>query len=250
MVAVLSPTGALEQLIKLDPKAALPVVGGLALLAAAAIVTSWAVDIRTAGLMGLYILILGFVLLVAANVLNDPTLKLVLGWFLTILIMATVTVFFISAVWRQQGIIKPTYCLVEFWKPCVEAEAAAVARNAQSINEASRPEEGPLPPPPPVQVDSAKYRVFIHFAGLITRERIAELNQTLAGGGWRVQGRSGERLPSAQGLNEVRYSNPADRPAAEALAGEVTSSGLTGQPVQARQVDVIAPETFEVWISN
>lgn len=93
-------------------------------------------------------------------------------------------------------------------------------------------------------------RVFIHFAGTITREQITALAGTLRAGGWRVQGESGQRIPNATGYNEVRYSAETDRAAAEALAAALTRAAVAGAPVRTNRLSIIRPGVLEVWISN
>lgn len=247
MQVIFSPVSAFNELIRLDRKVALPLVAGLAVIAAAAIAKTWQVDVPTVGLMGGYIAILGAALILFANWLNDPMTKRVLGWFLTILLIASIAAFFISAVFRNQGLIKPTYCLVRFWEHCVEVEAAVVQRNAETIEAQT---EVAAPPPPTGQPAPAGYRVFIHFAGLITPESVASLNQSFREQGWGMQGDSGERLIAAQGFNEVRYSREQDRQAAERLAEALTATRISSGPVQVRQMNMIRPATLEVWISN
>lgn len=97
---------------------------------------------------------------------------------------------------------------------------------------------------------TADRRVFIQFAGPITRSEIVDLNRSLHDAGWNVQGASGERIATALGLNEVRYSADADRAAAEALAAILGKSGIPGQSVTARRVKVVRPGTLEIWISR
>jgi hypothetical protein len=93
-------------------------------------------------------------------------------------------------------------------------------------------------------------RIFIQFAGRIARDDVIAFNQSLRGAGWRVEGSSGERTANAVGFNEVRYSMPEDREAAEALKVAAMRSGLPGSPVKVQQVGIIKPGTLELWISN
>ena len=261
MTLVLSPVTAFNNLLDMDRKVALPLVAGLAVLATAAIATTWGVDLPTMGLMGLYLAALGVILIVVANAVRDPRMGKALGWFVTVLIMAIVSCFFVSAVFRRQGVINPTYCLVRFWEP--DAEAGVVRRNAEAIETSLVQERGSgpvLPPPPPVQApgdvqnaftfDISAYDVVIQFAGLLTRETITQLNSGLRARGWDMQSASGERIAAAQGLNEVRYASPGDRVAAEALASTINEARVTASPVQARPNPSIRPGTLEVWISN
>lgn len=95
-----------------------------------------------------------------------------------------------------------------------------------------------------------EHRIFIQFAGSIPRREIVVLNQALRDAGWDVQGASGERIASAVGLNEVRFSGPEDEPAADALSAALTRAHVSSQPVRKKQLSIIRPSTLEVWISR
>lgn len=248
MAIVLSPITALNDLLKIDRKVAKPLFAGIAVFAAVAVVGTFGVDGRTVGLMATEIVGLGAVLMVLANVLNDPLLKKVLGWFVTLLIMALVTAFFVSAVFRDQGIIKPVYCLSQIWKVCEQVESEVVSRNAQAIQEKVR--VAPAAAATAKGVDPSAYTVSIRFAGLVTRANIVGLNRALKEGGWGVEGESGERAERAQGLNQVRYSGPADRAAAEALARLVSGTGIASRAVEAKAFPAVPPGVLELWISH
>jgi predicted acylesterase/phospholipase RssA len=106
---------------------------------------------------------------------------------------------------------------------------------------------------PPVQsFEPTKYpqRVFIQFAGMLTREQVTSLNTGLRNAGWNTQGGSGERIGVASGLNEVRYSGE-NREAAQQLANSINSSGLPlAKEVGIKQVKIIGSNDIEVWISR
>lgn len=102
----------------------------------------------------------------------------------------------------------------------------------------------------PAYPAGSAYEVYIQFAGGIARGEVVDLNHALRESGWNVQGPSGERIATAAGLNEVRYSRDADAEAAQALASALTQAGIAGRRVQARQLAIIEPDTLEVWISN
>ncbi len=100
-------------------------------------------------------------------------------------------------------------------------------------------------------IEPTKYsqRVFIQFAGVLTREQITSLNIGLRNAGWDTQGGSGERIAMASGLNEVRYSGKNDT-AAQDLADAINGSGLRfAKKVGIQRVSIIGPNDLEVWIS-
>jgi hypothetical protein len=92
-------------------------------------------------------------------------------------------------------------------------------------------------------------KVYIQFAGSLDRAQITALNSALRDAGWDAQGRSGERLASSAGLNEVRYSG-ANREAAAALAEAINAAGIAGARVEPKEVGIIKGDTLEAWISN
>lgn len=92
-------------------------------------------------------------------------------------------------------------------------------------------------------------RVFIQFAGVLTRAQIKALNQELKDAGWRAQSESGERTPKAAGLNQVRYSG-GNRAAAQALADALNASGIVNRRVEPKENPDILPNVLEAWISR
>lgn len=104
-------------------------------------------------------------------------------------------------------------------------------------------------------VQATDERVFIQFAGY-KRDWVVGVAETLAAAGWRVEGegKGGERIAAATGLNEVRYFNPADAPRAAALVEALTAAApgtvaavvdLSGSPYAQPQ-----PGLLEIWISE
>jgi hypothetical protein len=92
-------------------------------------------------------------------------------------------------------------------------------------------------------------RVFIQFAGDLTRAEITALNQGLRAAGWRMQGASGERTPNASPLNEVRYAK-GNEDAAKDLADALNQSGIVpGKMIKPKRLDKVG-SNLEVWISR
>lgn len=92
-------------------------------------------------------------------------------------------------------------------------------------------------------------RVFIQFAGVLSRAQITGLNSSLVAAGWNAQGGSGERTPKAAGLNEVRFSGANDQ-AAQALCDAINKSGLLAKRVMPKKLEIIGSNDLEVWISR
>lgn len=78
------------------------------------------------------------------------------------------------------------------------------------------------------------------------------LTQSLAQGGWGVQGASqgGERTAAAAGTAEVRYADAADAPAAQALAQAVMAFHIISRPIKPVPNNRVDKGTLEVWISR
>jgi hypothetical protein len=268
MVLAFTPVAALTKLYSIEPNSAKVLTAGMALFAAAGIVSAGHVDIATMGLVGLYVVALGLLLIVVANL--PALLRVMLGSFVVVMIMTMIATVFAASV-TEPSWPKPSYCLVKFWLPCVRVEEAYAERNARSLDAgvdvaaAATVSRVVIRPPTvnggdrslprlrvtrsaPVPVSSRA--VFIHFAGSITRDSITELNSTLRGVGWNMQGRSGERIEAAAGLNELRYGQQGDREAAALLAAAVSRTGIAAAPVVPRFMAVIGPKNMELWISH
>jgi hypothetical protein len=104
-------------------------------------------------------------------------------------------------------------------------------------------------------VQATEERVFIQFAGY-KRDWVVGVAEKLADAGWRVEGgdRGGERIAAAEGLNEVRYFNPADaeRAAAlvEALTTAVPGKAATVVDLSGSAYAQAQPGLLEIWISE
>ena len=84
----------------------------------------------------------------------------------------------------------------------------------------------------------------------LIREEITSLNSGLRIADWNVQGGSGERIATASGLNEVRYSGENGR-AAQDLADAINQSGLPlARKVSIRRANIIGSNDLEVWLSR
>lgn len=101
----------------------------------------------------------------------------------------------------------------------------------------------------------AQSRLFIQFSGY-PRGDVVKLAMMLGETGWRVEGadRGGERVATAEGLNEVRYFNPSDAALASALA-EVVQANTPGksfsvQDLSATRYGKAEPGLLELWISE
>lgn len=154
----------------------------------------------------------------------------------------------------------------EIWDAYSRGDAEKVAsllgregRKSNPFTDAEPDGARPAPPPPPTApaaggepaLPAAAYRqkVYIQFAGSLKREQIVALNRRLAQAGWAVQGSSGERIGTAAGRHEIRYSAD-NRAAAEALARAIDDAAIIRAPVTTRALPIISRDVLEIWISN
>ena len=96
------------------------------------------------------------------------------------------------------------------------------------------------------------YQVFVQFAGILKRDDVRSMMETLRDFGWNVQGVSGggERTSKAAGYLEIRYGAKDDLPAAQSLAAAVQVSDLTSRAIIPKQNSAIGKGKLEVWISK
>lgn len=133
---------------------------------------------------------------------------------------------------------------------------------AQSLQDAPvlTPDAAPTATPgpsAPVNVATAPAvaqgrKVFFQFAGSVQRADVIVLIQALRGAGWNVIGTSGEdvnRIRGADKLQQVRYHDAADLPAAKALADALTATRPGKPAIKPVPYTGIYAGTLEVWIS-
>ncbi|WP_143278683.1 hypothetical protein [Bradyrhizobium sp. Y36] len=131
------------------------------------------------------------------------------------------------------------------------AEVGYVEKDrSASINPRAKVQVPELPSDKNIQ--AANYRVFVQFAGVITRDEMRVMMRKLGDVGWNVQGAElgGERTPAAAGLQEVRFSDAVDEAAARVLAQAVQASSIVSRPVVAKLSSGVPKGALEVWISR
>lgn len=108
----------------------------------------------------------------------------------------------------------------------------------------------PVDPPPGTKIATDQYKVWIQFAGSLTRDRMIEFGTTIKAKWRNAPGaeRGGERTPNAAGTMEVRH-NPFDKAAAEELARDVEATGLVNK-MGVKSLDLIPPKSLEIWVSR
>jgi hypothetical protein len=210
-------------------------------------------DYRALFLAIFYLVMAGVIIILFSFLLNDGAAKVVLSWAVTTLVIVFMSAVAYGAIVPRQTLVNPPSCILRLWEYNCFQPGGILDANAASqppINPV-----GPLPAavgvPPEVR---ASTKVYVQFAGTISRENMIKASQGLAAQGWAVQGaaKGGERTPVAAGLNEVRYSSPALKAAADAVATQLNSTGITKTTIRSRQVSIpnFPATQLEVWISN
>lgn len=140
-----TPPEVFGQLLTHNPRVALPLLAGLAVLAAAAIFSGWKIDFQVAVSIGLGIIGIGALLVLVSFVISNRTLKRVLGWFVTCFVMLVMTLMLVSAALPGQTRLPPIYCMVRPFEYCgavahgiAETLPGVVAPTVPPLNEATR----------------------------------------------------------------------------------------------------------------
>lgn len=196
MSSLFSPIQTLSRLPNSDPQTSRVLLAGLSVVPCAAVAARWQIDTATSGFIGLYIAGLGAAVIAVANILNDEFLRRILG--LALVVVLTVVAFAVSAVWRNQPCLNPTYPVVGFWARCDAVKERAVEEKRRPIEAAATISEKAAVPNG-AKFDPGDFSTLIPFAGLIVRDDVRRLNQSPVAAGWKVQGTSGETTPSSAG---------------------------------------------------
>jgi hypothetical protein len=242
----LDAAGVIREFLRQNPRAGKVLLGGLAVVAAAALVQTWKIDAQSALIMGAQIAVLGGLLYIITFAVHDKALKKVMAWFGVLFMMTFSAVFFYAAVVPNPTLVKPAYCLVRFWDRCEDVGDAVADRNyTPPPTTAARPS-----PIQPVKFD--QYRVSVYFAGIIRRNDMVAATTKLAGDGWNVSRpeRGGERTPRAAGRNEIRYYSASDEPAAQSLASSTQNLNIVASTIRVALTPSLPPGTLEMWISR
>ncbi|MFC3074204.1 hypothetical protein [Shinella pollutisoli] len=233
----------LQEWIRQNRRGAALISGAIALFAAVAVIEGFGLQLESTIPSIVWILLIGFLLLIIERFLDEPFAVRALSWFFGALVVLWVLAF----IWHK---LNPENergaCVVYFWQPCritADRQADTASGDSAGLLECAPPA---VTTTPAVQV--GQYRVFIQFAGY-SRSTIVELARLLETGGWNVQGagQGGERIASAAGKAEVRY-HTGDERAAEALAAAISASKV--KTVKTVRMDIITPGTLEVWIGQ
>ncbi len=233
----MTPLDVIKQLLKSNPLVGNFILGGLGLIAAAAIAVSWHINVEYALLLGLGILALAFLVYLATTVVShSPALGTAFAWGIFAIFLLWSGSVLAATVLQNESWMPPPYCIIKFWAPCAQQNQAVAKETSVSVPSRAR-----------------QYKVYLQFAGKISRDEMRHLASLLHNQGhWDIEGggRGGERTEAAVGYNEVRYRDDADAASAEALANQIQQVNVTGHQIVTDQNPVVKPGSLEIWISN
>lgn len=142
-------------------------------------------------------------------------------------------------------------------KPSWASVRAAARRGVADLEKAASAGDLPVGPDTRGLLDTLKdrigfgigagYGVDFQFAGM-TRSTAVAASQGLKDLNWRISGE--ERTPKAANLNQIRYSDPDDEPAAQLLAGDLRALGWTKVTPARLTSPAVAKGRLEIWISE
>lgn len=244
----MSPLEFLREWSKNNPRLSSIVLSGVACFAAVAVVLSFGINLETNVKNVYYIIGVGVSAAIIAEVINNKIISSVIAWFCFILMICWTSAFVIY----KAMILDATHhqrlaCVVRFWEECklvadnIAEETAPKVESKITLAVSSVPK---------AEIGRT-LKVFVQFAGSISRDAVRTMMRDLESKNWAVQGTQGggERTIRAAGQSEVRYSGD-NAAAAEALAVAVTAYGISGRPVKPVRNPLVASDELEVWISN
>ena len=162
---------------------------------------------------GLFLLIAtGFVIFF--KVIDGSILPRIIVWYFTSLLLLTVSAFWIQAILRTPTpFLIEARCFVDLWSQGCPL-GTSIAQNVQIATFKNEPADQHSP--------DTRNRVYIQFAGALSRKEVQSVSVKLQSRGWNVQGaeQGGERTAQAVGINQVRYFHEEDNDLAMRLATE------------------------------
>lgn len=244
----MSPTGFLKEWSEKNPKQSAIVLAGVACFAAVAVVLGFGIDLQSNIKNVYYIIGAGVSVVILSRMLNNEIMSSTFTWFVFILaVLWTIAFIIYKAVLLPPLHHQRLACVVQFWEECKIV--------ADNVAEASAPPieskiTAAIASVPKAEIGK-NLKVYVQFAGSISRDKVRAMMRDLESKNWAVQGAQGggERTVLAAGQSEVRYSGD-NAAAAEALAKAVTAYGISGQPVKPVKNQLVPVGQLEVWISN
>ena len=126
-----SPAQTLSQLLKVNPKAARFLLGGLGVLACATIFLSFASDPASAYRAGGFIILLGLIVVIISNIGPTSLLMRTAGWALMVISFGVLIILVYAGVMPDPSPFKPIPCLLRPLQPCSSVEDRLATRMRQ-----------------------------------------------------------------------------------------------------------------------
>ena len=128
--ALADPLGPVQVLTELDPKAALIIVAGMAVLGSAAVFSTYTISPAAAGRIAITIIGFGALVLIVGRIVQDSLMARVLGLFLVLLVILITTCLAWSAIAPDTLIAKPTYCVIQPFSDCRASSQRCISTTA------------------------------------------------------------------------------------------------------------------------
>ncbi len=259
----MTPIAVLEKLFSTNKHVATFILGGLSVLAAAAIAVSWIGQNPDALLLSAYVLGFAFLVTMATYIVRNDSTRTVIGWVLTGLIVVFLIGLVESAVSLTGRLPTPACYIRILWehpKSCEQRlfpplTVTAVASSAE-FTVTGGPErlwfaQDTATRTPPY-TDGP---IFLQFGGGIDRNTAIAIATRLTALGWPVQGadQGGEQVSALPDTNEVRFFDPASKAAANDLARTIQAE-RPGAEIVLRDFSnaglITAQGLLEIWLAN
>jgi hypothetical protein len=262
----MTPTAIFQKLLNTNRAAAVFILGGLALLAAATIAVTWIGKNPAALLLAAYILGFAFLVTMATYIVHNTQTRAVIGWVLTGLIVIFLAGLVESAISLTGRLPTPACYVRILWehpKSCEQRLFPAIPVASTTPSRMWHVETGGPERLWFAQHTTATPRanpyttgpIYLQFGGRLDRDTAIAIAAQLGALGWPVAGgdQGGELLTDLPGTNEVRFFDPAaaedavalaltikaTRPEADIAVRDFSKSGL-----------IAPPGLLEIWLGN
>jgi hypothetical protein len=253
----------LSRFLHVDNETARIIGGGLIVLATAATIMAWQINI--ADLHRVAVVVVGYSVLAMMLARASGILATCVAWLATA-VLAVYCLLFVGQFVTNSRFTPPLMqagCFISPTDP--DCPLYPRARLAMIAEQSAGTPAAPAPEPivtaenqptrgwtgsTPAPAEAEGRALHILFAGRVSPAEAEALAADLAGAGWTLPPEGPARVSSAFGLNELRYFRPEDAEAAAALAAEITASGVAGDIALADRSAAAEDRPLELWISN
>lgn len=153
------------------------------------------------------------------KVIDGSILPRIIVWYFTSLLLLTISAFWVQAILRTPApFLVEARCFVDLWSQGCPL-GTPIAQKVE-VAPPARTESQQGSPPDTTYKPEKRNRVYVQFAGALSRKEVTEVSLMLEREGWNVQGaeRGGERTAKAVGIDQVRYFHKEDKDIAKHLA--------------------------------